>query len=395
MSLAPDAPRLPEAVQVEQTHLRLPSQPSWIEPAVEYLKHKALLCGACQEARAGKLVVALHEALNNAIVHGNLEVSSALKERADDAYAQALAARAADPRFAERAVDVLVHYDRERCQWAITDEGPGFNADAALRRAAGDEPNLLLASGRGIVMMRALMDELRYEAGGRRVILTLHRSSAQEGRRHERLPVLAPLRVVPVGPDGKVRWDEAYAAVARDLSPEGLGLLQAQLAISDRVIVGVQVGDQTVYLPAEVRHYRSVGPDMVELGCRFQAPAPPGAPAGDVGEAVGRLLERARGAVPADERRLHPRVPYSEPVEILTGPGIAPVRGYPRNLSKGGIAFITTVALPAAFTIVFPSRGEEPPLRLRAETVRCARVQEGFYDVSARLVGFAGAAAVQ
>jgi anti-sigma regulatory factor (Ser/Thr protein kinase) len=385
-----EAPRLPDAVQAEQTHLRLPSQPSWIEPAVEYLKHRALLCGACQETRASKLVVALHEALNNAIVHGNLEIPSALKESADDAYARALAARAGDRRFAGRTVEVFVHYNRESCEWAITDQGPGFDAEAALRRADSDEPDLLLASGRGILMMSIFMDGLRYEAGGRRVILTLRKTSARESRHQERLPVLAPLHVVPVRPDGTVSWDAAYAAVSRDLSPEGLGLFQARLAESDQIIVGIGMGDQTVYVPAEVRHCRRLSADVVELGCRFQAPAPAEAPASDVAEAIGRLLDRARGAVTHDERRQHPRLPYTDAIEIITEPGTGPVRGYPRNLSKGGIAFITTMPMPTTFIAVFPARGDTPALRLRAATVRCARVQEGFYDVAGRFVGFAG-----
>src|SRR5437660_796472 len=71
---------LPGAVTAEQTVLQVPSHPDWIDPTVEYLRHKAILCGACQEARANRLAVALHEALTNAIIHGNLELSSELKE---------------------------------------------------------------------------------------------------------------------------------------------------------------------------------------------------------------------------------------------------------------------------------------------------------------------------
>jgi anti-sigma regulatory factor (Ser/Thr protein kinase) len=384
-----DAPHLPGAVRVEQTHIRLPSQPSWIEPAVEFLKNKALLCGACQEWWTGKLLVALHEALNNAVVHGNLEISSELKELGDDAYARALAARSTDPRFAHRTVDIAVDYDGQRCQWAITDQGSGFDVDSALRRASSDEPDLLLASGRGILMMRNFMDELRYEAGGRRVILTLRKKSGQENRQQERVPMHAPLRVAPVRADGSVDWEAAYAAVARNLSAEGIGFLQAKLAVSGRILLGLEVGEELVYFPAEVRHWRALGQDVVELGCRFQTAANLGSPAGEMGAAVDRLLDQAKGTLPDDERRLHPRVPYTDPIQIHIGPGADPIPGYPRNLSKGGIAFITTTALPSTFTVVFPARNGEPALCLRAETIRSSRVQEGFFDVAARFVGFA------
>src|SRR5262249_38924935 len=150
---------------------------------VDYLKTRAVLCGACQETRAGKLMIALHEALSNAVVHGNLELASALKERGDDSFARELATRAGDARLAERIVDVVVDYDGDRCQWIVTDEGSGFDVEAVLRRLESDDPELLLSSGRGILMMRSFLDEVRYEKGGRRCVLTLRRGSGAE-RRH-------------------------------------------------------------------------------------------------------------------------------------------------------------------------------------------------------------------
>src|SRR5687767_5731704 len=93
------SPDLTGTVISERTRLSIPSRPELVPAVVELLREKARLCGACQETRANKLVLALHEALTNAIVHGNLELSSELKEREDDAFARALAERAADPRL--------------------------------------------------------------------------------------------------------------------------------------------------------------------------------------------------------------------------------------------------------------------------------------------------------
>src|SRR6516164_4604390 len=102
------SPVVPSAVAAERTFLQIPSQPEWIAPTVEYLKDKAILCGACHQARAKKLMLALHEALTNSIIHGNLELSSDLKESSDSAFAEALAQRAADPRYGSRSVDVRI-----------------------------------------------------------------------------------------------------------------------------------------------------------------------------------------------------------------------------------------------------------------------------------------------
>src|SRR5260370_26179714 len=126
-SLSP--PHLPCMIRAEQTHLRIPSRPDWIGPTAEFLMRKATLCGACPAARGDRLLVALHEALSNAIVHGNLEVGSALKERGADAFAEALAGRAADPRYVARCVDIEVVYNGQRCDWVLTQEGPGFDVE--------------------------------------------------------------------------------------------------------------------------------------------------------------------------------------------------------------------------------------------------------------------------
>src|SRR5437868_9163043 len=152
-----DTPNLPHAVLAEQTHLQILSRPEWIEPTVEYLKHKALLCGACSESRIDRLLLALHEGLTNAIVHGNLEVSSELKERDDNVFIETLASRAADPHFHQRTVNIMVQYDGERCQWSIRDEGRGFDVEGVLARFGSDE-FVGLASGRGILLMRTFMD---------------------------------------------------------------------------------------------------------------------------------------------------------------------------------------------------------------------------------------------
>lgn len=381
-----DAPNLPAYVFAEQTHLRLPSRPDWIEPAVDYLRTRAVLCGACHEPRAGKLMVALHEAISNAIVHGNLELSSELKERGDDSFARELAARAADPVLSAREVDVAIDYDGDRCRWLITDEGPGFDVPRVFRRLESDDPDVLLASGRGILMMRSLLDEVRYERGGRRCILTLRRGPGEERRRHPRAQAQRPLRIAPIRADGTVDWDAAYEAVSRNLSESGVALLQARLATTDRVLIGLVTDRGPLYLPAEIRHWRPLGSDTVELGCRFQVgPSEDPAALAAVQAAVTALLQGLSEHLPHDERRAHPRVVYTERVEVRRA-GQPPQVGFARDLSRGGMSFIATAPLPVApVVLALPQRGG-PALHVRAQVVRCTRVSDGYYDVGARFV---------
>lgn len=380
-------------VLAEQTHLELPSRPELIEPAVELLKQKAVLCGACSETRSHTLLIALHEALTNAIIHGNLEVASELKEQEDDSFIQMLAVRAADPDYAERRVKMVVDYDGTCCRWIISDQGRGFNVDAILARLSSDDPEMLVASGRGILLMRSFMDEVQYELGGRRVVLTLFQESGQERRHRQRVSLNTRLEVAPLRADGTIDWDAAQEAIARNFSQDGVSLIQNELAQTDRIIIGIYSGQKPMYIPAEVRHFRTLGEDVVELGCRFRPDFFPQDqkatfdPPQDVAAAIDKLLESAStNEEIAQGRRAHPRVPYTRKIEIYTGAEKQALLGYARDLSKGGMAFLTTRVLSGKITIVFPATGEEPPLQMRTEVVRCTKLQEGFYDVGGRFL---------
>jgi len=90
------------------------------------------------------LRLALHEALANAIKHGN-----------------------------RNRPDLPVHiYTRrlpDRLEVRIRDEGPGFNCDAVPDPTEGD--NVYQCSGRGVFLMRKLVDEVDYNDAGNEVTL--------------------------------------------------------------------------------------------------------------------------------------------------------------------------------------------------------------------------------
>jgi anti-sigma regulatory factor (Ser/Thr protein kinase) len=389
----PDLLHLLVGLQSEQTRLRLPSRPDLIESAVEYLRHKAVLVGVCPPAQSARLGMALHEALSNSVVHGNLEISSELREGDDGAFARALAARSADPEFVSRVVEITVDFDGTRCEWTLTDQGKGFDVDRVKSCEPANEADLLRPSGRGILMMRALMDEVRYEAGGRRVTLTLRRRG-EEHRQETRVEHQFPVQVAPIRLDGSIDWQAAQEGISRNLSLGGMAVFQAKLAATHRVLIAMTTEGHTLYVPAEIRHCRSIGDGMVELGCRFQ-PGSVATPSGhatgssaEAEEAIGLLIDRFQGDEEVqDERRAHPRVAYSERVEITgTHPG-EPTFGFARNLSRGGIAFITTSPLSLEEKGLSLRLKGQGMVRVRAAIIRCVKIMEGFYDIGARFVG--------
>lgn len=400
MSDPMETPVLSSRVVAERTQVLIPSLPNWIEPTVDYLCQKAVLSGACHEGRSGKLMIALHEAIANAVIHGNLEIGSELKEQGDSAFAETLAHRSTIPALTSRKVEIVVDFDGDVCRWIITDEGKGFDIEATLARCLSDDPEILLASGRGILMMKSLLDGVHYERGGRRVILTLARHSGAEKRKDDRVPVMAPFKVTPMLPDGQPNWAGSYEVMSRNLSEHGIGILQEQLSHSQQILIGIPTTHGIVNIPAEVKHSRPFGSTGVELGCQFlhavqaehaQSGAADDPQLREVQEAVTSFLEKYQAKqLPGHERRVHPRIVFNERVTIYLGDRPEPIIGYARDLSKGGIALIAQEPVPGEITIAFAPGPDRQRLKVRCRVKRCDCIKEGFYDIAAtftRLVG--------
>jgi anti-sigma regulatory factor (Ser/Thr protein kinase) len=390
-----DVPNLPATVEFEQTRLRMPSRTDWIDPMVEYLKQKAILCGACQDTRAGKLLLALHEALSNSVVHGNLELGSELKEQGDDAFAAALAKRSADPLLTARVVEIVTTFDGDCYTWTVTDQGKGFPVEQVMGRKAPADSEAALASGRGLLIMQAFLDEVRYEMGGRRVIMSMRKKSGLEKRFHTRMPLQTRVRLVPIRQDQSVDWDGAYDAVARNFSQGGVTIVQNRAAPTVQFLIGFGNGERVVYLPAEIANRRNLGIQVEELGCRFNfelgSLTPDQVTARSIEEAdaaLGTLIEQlGQQSWIAMERRVHPRFVYTERIKIEAQDPKEPTLGFARDLSKGGIAFITTSPLPLDVRVVGLPRHGQQPLRVRVLILRCYQIMDGFFDIGARFLG--------
>lgn len=130
-----------------------------------------------------RLGTALEEALLNAYYHGNLEVSSALKlTNHHDFYAMANARLTQEP-YGNRRITVKFSLDDRQALITVEDEGPGFNPQT-LPDPTNTE-NLDLPCGRGVMLMRAFMDDVAYNDAGNAVTLVkrrpLRRSSVKSG----------------------------------------------------------------------------------------------------------------------------------------------------------------------------------------------------------------------
>lgn len=116
-----------------------------------------------------RIGIALEEALLNALYHGNLEVSSELRENDTMLYEQTAKERAAVEPYNRRRLYIDVRLTPMMAEFIIRDEGPGFDPKSVPDPT--DPEFLERPSGRGMLLMRSFMDEIEYNATGNQVTL--------------------------------------------------------------------------------------------------------------------------------------------------------------------------------------------------------------------------------
>ena len=127
----------------------LPSKVAAISPFVDKVMRLIRKCG-CADESENDVEIALREALANAIIHGNHENPG-------------------------KHVHVRCRCEPSEISIAVTDEGRGFDVDAIADPTALENHGSI--HGRGIYLMKALMDEVRFEEGG--VVVRMRKGAGQ------------------------------------------------------------------------------------------------------------------------------------------------------------------------------------------------------------------------
>ena len=121
------------------------------------------------EAELLRVGMALTEALTNAVDHGNLELDSALREDGDGRYEQAREERKLASPYRDRRVGMTQRFTPSEAVFVIRDEGPGF--DPTQLPDPTDPENLMKACGRGMLLIRTFMDEVRFNDRGNEITM--------------------------------------------------------------------------------------------------------------------------------------------------------------------------------------------------------------------------------
>ena len=163
------------ASQRHELQFTLGNQIEDITPISEEIA--ALISGHWSDsaARTRKVLMALQEALSNAVLHGNLGLSSRLRDNGSDEFFKLAQIRRLRSPWSERTVSVGVRVSSAIAEIVVSDQGAGF--DPAAVRSCVEGSGIYKMSGRGIALMDALMDNVIFSDGGRTVTLILKRST--------------------------------------------------------------------------------------------------------------------------------------------------------------------------------------------------------------------------
>lgn len=147
----------------------LENDTSLIPALVGHLEEDINRLKLCDPSGLVLLGVALHEALTNAILHGNLGLSSAMRETDEKEYYRLGVERREQPQYKERRVFVTAKFTRDELAFTIRDQGAGFDPNTLPDPT--DPSNLGKVSGRGLLLIQTFMDRVQHNATGNEITM--------------------------------------------------------------------------------------------------------------------------------------------------------------------------------------------------------------------------------
>ncbi|MBI3814299.1 MAG: ATP-binding protein [Nitrospinae bacterium] len=156
-----------EFVTFERKEVLLSNNIELIRPTSLYLT--GLITGKQGAVKKGSVELALEEAITNAMVHGNLEVPSHLKEDDFSKFDELVSQRQNEAPYRNRKVKVYYDYSNQKAVFRIIDEGKGFEHKSYINKMAEDS---FLPHGRGIIIIRTFASSIQYNESGSELTIT-------------------------------------------------------------------------------------------------------------------------------------------------------------------------------------------------------------------------------
>lgn len=150
--------------------LEIENDNSMITPVIGLLQEQIVNPVFVNDTDRLRIGISLEESLANALYHGNLEISSELREKDDGrGYYQLAEARKKCEPYADRRIRVFASRTDDEIHVSIRDEGCGF--DPTTLPDPTDPANMERVHGRGLLLIRTFMDEVNYNEVGNEITM--------------------------------------------------------------------------------------------------------------------------------------------------------------------------------------------------------------------------------
>lgn len=154
--------------------LSLKNDAALIDPLVELVEQMVVGMQFCDFTQRLQIGMALKEALMNALYHGSLELSvdqmqEVLRKLRRGEEVSLVKDPRSEPPYRDRRIHVEGRLSPQEVRFVVRDEGPGF--DVASLPSSKDPTALEPGRGRGLTIMRNLMDEVTFNDAGNEVTM--------------------------------------------------------------------------------------------------------------------------------------------------------------------------------------------------------------------------------
>ena len=153
-----------------ELHMEVGNDDAQLPHLVASLVEHIRFYGFCSERELIRIGTALEECLLNAMIHGNLEIESELRElERGRKYRQLIQERRQQNPYAERKVHIRVRVTQEQIKFVVADEGRGF--DPTLVPDPTDPLNIGRVNGRGLLLITTFMDQVKHNPAGNEITM--------------------------------------------------------------------------------------------------------------------------------------------------------------------------------------------------------------------------------
>ena len=155
---------------------KIENNPRLIPPLLDFVQDSMNTLKIGDQTLVRHASVALEEAVNNALYHGNLELDDKHARLARHAYREGdiyemVQLRQKEAPYKDRRIHIAIDLTRTKAQFIVRDQGKGFDVAAASQN--GDTAHIADSNKRGLTLINNFMNDVSFNDEGKEIRMAL------------------------------------------------------------------------------------------------------------------------------------------------------------------------------------------------------------------------------